>query len=200
MQGPGQVTQGSHTHLLWVLQWLQQVQKDQEGAELQGCSFLRGQLRVLQLRWHTGSCWEAGHDGTAQTQIQELPSAFIFRILTEKLHYQMNFPKMESLFIKFLFHLLLLNLLGLVCLSVQKLTLNKYFLICQFVCAFLRVSGSRNCPVGDTPPCDPALLLPQGHDQDHRCWGMCVPKAVAPLSLLQSWAAPLESAGWEGKR
>lgn len=157
VQGPGQVPQVSLTHLLWFLQWLQQVQKDQEAAELQGCSFLRCQLRVLQRWWHTGSCWEAGHDGTAQTQIQELPPAFVLGILTEKRHYRIHFPKTESLFIKFLFHLLLLNLLGLVYLSVQKLTLNKYFLTCWFIWTFGLVSGSRNSAL--LVALLPALLL-----------------------------------------
>lgn len=110
----------SHTPSLCFLQWLQEVQKDQEAAKLKGSSFLRCQLCVPQRWWCAGSCWEAGHDGTAQTQIQELPSAFIFHILTGKRNYWMNLPKMESLFIKFLFCLLLLNLLGLVYLSSTK--------------------------------------------------------------------------------
>lgn len=73
----------------------------------------------------------------------------------------MNFPKMESLFIKFLFHLLLLNLLGLVYLLSMKAHIKEVFFnlsvyLCLSTCEwFLELS-----PVGDALPCDPAFQPP----------------------------------------
>lgn len=86
----------THVPALSILQCLQQVQKDQEATQLQGSGPIQQQRIGAGPQRHTGSCWKAGHHGTAQAQKQTLSPALVCGTVTA----EQKQPWMSSLFVK----------------------------------------------------------------------------------------------------